>query len=59
MTEKTYDQKKAREFEELAKPLIKWLCDNFNPHTEIIITPVDAELLSSEIYFTTHEFIKD
>lgn len=36
---------KAKEFEEAARPLIKWLCDNCNPHAKVIVTPVSAELL--------------
>lgn len=47
------------EFKELAKPLIKFLNDNFNPHTHIEISTNHAELLSGEMSFTTDEFIKD
>lgn len=47
------------EFEKLAKPLIKWLNDNGNPHMSIIITPTNAELLSGEMAFSTNEFLRD
>lgn len=33
-------------FEELARPMIKYLCENYNPHVTVIITPTTAELLS-------------
>lgn len=36
---------KFKEFEKLASPLIDYLRDNHNPHTTIIITYNDAEIL--------------
>jgi len=33
------------EFEQLARPLIKYLCENYHPHVTILITPTNAELL--------------
>lgn len=39
---------KMAEFEALARPLIKFLCENtslFDPHTTIIVTPTGAEIL--------------
>ena len=33
-------------FEELARPMIKYLCENHHPHVTVIITPTGAELLS-------------
>ena len=32
-------------FEELARPMIKYLCKNYHPHVTVIITPTSAELL--------------
>ena len=32
-------------FEELARPMIKYLCENYHPHVTVIITPTTAELL--------------
>lgn len=34
-------------FEELARPIIKYLCENYHPHVTVIITPTSAELLES------------
>ena len=33
------------EFEALARPLIKFLCENFHPHVTVIVTPTNAEFL--------------
>ena len=57
MTAISVEQRK--EFEELSKPLIKWLNDNMNPHCKIIIECDSAELISGEYCFPTDEFIKD
>lgn len=32
-------------FEELARPMVKYLCENYHPHITVIITPTSAELL--------------
>ena len=32
-------------FEELARPMLKYLCENYHPHVTVIITPTSAELL--------------
>ena len=50
---------KRKEFEVLAKPLIKFLNDNCNPHASIIITPDSAEVVYGEAAFYTKEYIKD
>lgn len=48
-----------KEFEELTRPLIKWLNDNYHPHHTIIIEPTGAELLESQAVFPTNEYIHD
>jgi len=47
------------EFELLAKPLIKFINDNSNPHTQIIIDCNSAQILSGLAGINTDEFIKD
>lgn len=32
-------------FEEVVRPVIKWLNDNYHPHVTVIITPTNAELV--------------
>lgn len=36
---------RQKSFSEAAMPLIKWLCENMNPHCTVIVTPTCAELL--------------
>jgi len=45
-------------FEDAARPLIKYLCENHNPHTSVIVTSLDAELLGGIKAFKTKEYIK-
>lgn len=48
-----------KEFEEAAKPLIKFLNDNFHPHASVIVTTTSAEIVSAEMIIHTTEFVKD
>ena len=41
---KTQEQKYA-EFQELIGPVIKWLDENFHPHTKIIVNSLNAEIV--------------
>jgi hypothetical protein len=40
---------KEKYFEELARPIIQYLCENFHPHVTVIITPTHAELLEGKM----------
>lgn len=53
------NEEKLKEFEEVVKPVIKFLNDNFNPHTSIIIDHGSAELVEGQMAIVTKEFIKD
>ncbi|MCT7322276.1 hypothetical protein [Klebsiella quasipneumoniae] len=55
------DVNKARSpsFEDVVKPVIKWLNENANPHTSVSIDATSAQLLTDEIGIHTEEFIKD
>lgn len=46
-------------FEEIAKLMIKYLAENHNPHTTVIITSTDAELVEGKICVKTNEFLND
>lgn len=35
---------KLQELEQLTRPLMKWLNDNYNPHVSVCVTPTSAEL---------------
>ena len=43
----------------LARPLIKWLNDNYHPHACIHITTTHAEVLEGAIGYPTEEFLRD
>lgn len=46
-------------FEEAVKPLMKWLCENKNPHTTAIVTGNLAELVEGIEVVNTDEFLID
>lgn len=39
------DPNKKYSFEQISRPIIKWLCENYHPHVTVIITPTNAELV--------------
>lgn len=43
----------------VAKPLIKYLAENHNPHTTVIVTSINAELLEAKANIYTKEFLID
>ena len=47
------------EFEEVAKPLMKFLAENFHPHVTAIVEGGRAEILESSAAIVTDEFIPD
>lgn len=55
------DVNKARRssFEDVVKPVIKWLNENANPHASVTVDCTSAQLLTGEIGIHTEEFIKD
>lgn len=46
-------------FEEVTKPVIKWLNENSDPHSIIVIDPTSAIFHTGEIGFTTEEYLRD
>jgi len=40
---------KVKEFEQLARPMIQYLCENYHPHVTVVITPTNAELLEGQM----------
>jgi hypothetical protein len=46
-------------FEEAVKPLMKYLADNHNPHTVVVVESNSAEILQGIKAVVTDEFIKD
>ncbi len=52
-------KEQVEEFKQLSKPLIKWLNENTNPHTKIIIETTGAEVVSGECGFQCEDFLRD
>ncbi|ASC26546.1 hypothetical protein ACYBYS_19490 [Klebsiella pneumoniae] len=46
-------------FEDVVKPVIKWLNENANPHASAIVDATGATLFTGETRVHTEEFIKD
>ncbi len=47
-------------FKEAALPLIKYLCENHNPHTTVIVTPTNAELFGGlQTTGDIYDYLKD
>ncbi len=47
------------QMEEAAKPLVKWLCENTDPHAKVIVDCGSAEVVSGSARVKIEEFIKD
>lgn len=47
------------EFEALVHPLVKWLNDNYDPYSAILITPDRAQLFEGLIALPINDYIKD
>jgi hypothetical protein len=52
-------EKQRAEFEELVRPIMKWMADNLHPHTKIIIEANSAELLEGDMAVQTNEYLID
>lgn len=52
-------EKKQISLEEAAKPLIKWINENTNPHSVVLVDSTSAELLSGIAIVKCEEFLKD
>ncbi len=52
-------EEQIKQFTEVSNQLIKWMCENVNPHTTIIVDCTGAVLYTGEIANATTEFIRD
>lgn len=52
-------EQQRKELENLARPMIEWLAENFDPHAKLIIDSTSAELLGGSCAFRTDDYIKD
>lgn len=49
----------SNDFESACRPLMKYLCENHNPHMKVIVEGNCAVLLEGEKCFNTNEYILD
>ena len=42
------NEEQRQQFEEVTRPVIKWLCENVHPHHVVIITPTNAQLFEGQ-----------
>ena len=54
-----FSAEERQAFEEAARPLIKWLAENVNPHHKVVVTSIGAELLSGEMAMSDESFLRD
>ena len=54
-----FNEKQIKEFEEVARPLIKFMNDNCHPHVTTVVTNTRAELSEGIITFVKEVYLKD
>lgn len=52
-------KEKSDELLEALKPLLKWMNENCNPHTKVIVEQARVDLLDGVVGIPTMEFVKD
>lgn len=52
-------KKYKKEFENIVKPVMKWLSENHHPHTYVVIESSTAELCEGKQVFYSNEFLID
>ena len=55
----TLTDEQRKSFEEAARPLIKWLCENCHPHVTVIVEPSSAELKEGVSRIVVEDYIPD
>ena len=55
----TFTEEQRKEFEEAARPLIKFLNDNCHPHVTVVVDCTTAELSEGVCSFRTEDYLKD
>ena len=58
MTQQTFENQ-HKKFEEIIKPVIKYMAENHHPHTTLIIDATHAELLEGIMVISTEEYLID
>ena len=52
-------ENKYKKFEEIIKPVIKYMAENHHPHTTLIIDATHAELVEGIMVISTEEYLID
>ena len=52
-------EEQRAEMGRVARPLIQWLNENCNPHTQIVVDCTRVELLEGCATYHTYDFLKD
>lgn len=55
----TIIEEQHREFEELTRPLMKWLNENCHPHVTVIVSTTSAELTEGVCAIHTNDYVRD
>jgi hypothetical protein len=53
------DDKQNKEFNDVVRPVMKWISDNCHPHTHIVIDSINAELSEGVAAIHTEEYLHD
>ena len=51
------NSQQRKEFEESARPLMRWLSKNCHPHMRVIVDSAQAEMLEGYVNFITDDYI--
>ena len=53
------NEQQRGEFEEVTRPVMKWLNDNCHPHVSVVVEPTSAELSEGIAAVRTNDYIHD
>ncbi len=61
MTDKERDEMEQRHkaFEDVVKPIIKYMAENYHPHTTLVINSTTAQIVEGVISTRTKEYLVD
>lgn len=59
MDNNDFNNPSQEKLEAAAKPLIKYLAENYHPHVKCIVDGTTVEVLEGQMMFSTKEFLRD
>ncbi len=57
--EKNEMEQRHRDFESVVKPIIKYMAENYHPHTTLVINSTTAQVVEGVISTRTEEYLVD